>query len=606
MKRNSPGCAGDVLALAARIAHPWDPADLATIDRNALVAVGEMLRGQKVSMLHVERMHGSALRGTPLAQFLDEDRSCYQRERNEYEAIRLALEADGVVPMVFKSAGLAPSFHYLSSNLDVIVRDGDAARARDRLLERGYIELLNIEEPKKFLFRRFPGEGRSFAFHLHEQVGWGVPFLDNESLWNDSRHPHDDPAIVIPGARHALCITLAHWFYEDKKLNLGNMFLTANCLHEIEGELGHAATLAAARGWEEGFWCALGVFDGAWTRIYGDAAVTGARADELASALRRFARARRRTVEGAIMGTKIPATIPFLHNKWMYYRKLLRDPHRSPTRRARDVLDTILWAVRWKLHLRPQHGLLVTISGCDGSGKTVQVDGLRDVLSACDIRHRVTWSRGASSRLMSCVLKVGKLLMHEKAIDANANGNPGAGEAGRHARRKRAVRNPVARFVFSVFYALDLSWVYCLRPRILVWWGLVVVHDRYVYDAICDFAVMTGTDARRPPLPLRWLVWWAPRPRVRVLLDVDPEEALHRKPEEGATDHLYAARIGFETLARRHKLSVVDAQRSIVEVRASLARVVLTEFYSRYATLLGALLASNPGHLNPEVSRNTR
>ena len=587
------------LLAAARLAHPWDPAPLEAYTSEQLLAAAVTLQSHKVSLMALRQTHGNSVLDTPLAAVIDEERSRYRREREEYEKIRLGFAGGGIDAMLFKSTGLFPSFHYLSANLDVIVPDGRARDARNQLKALGYVELLNIEEPGKFLFRRFPGDGSSFAFHLHEVVGWGVPFLDNEPLWAGARTPAEDPDILIPGPREALLVTIAHWFYEDKELALGNLFLTANALWEWEGTLCQASQLAADKGWEDGFWGGLQVFDRAWSDIMGTPFLSATRRNELDDGLRASSFVRDHVVARVRYGPDVPARLPFLRNKMSYYRKIALDPSRSFWRKIGDVVTTVLWAVRWKLHIRSQRGLLVSVSGCDGSGKTLQVQRLRGALDACDIRNRVIWSRGASSRGIAPFLRLGKFIASVRSRDASVQAGDSSGEAGRFEQRQRLLRRPFPRLAFATLFAIDLAWTYCVRTRLAMLAGNVVLCDRYVYDALVDYTLYTGCSLSELPASLRWLERASPRPHVPVLLDVDPDEALRRKPEEGDTGHLARARETFVGLAHDRNLLVMPADHSADEVQSRTVGAVLNAFYDRYGTLCNKLLCSNPSQLNP-------
>jgi thymidylate kinase len=292
---------------------------------------------------------------------------------------------------------------------------------------------------------------------------------------------------------------------------------------------------------------------------------------------------------------RTPARIPFLRNKLVYYRKVLTDPSRTLGRRLRDAVETFLWAVRWKLHVRSQRPILVTLSGCDGSGKTLQADGLRGVFDTCDLRNAGVWARGASSRFMSFFIRVGKALRRSPG-----EGAAHAGEAARFEDRRRSLGgNRAIRGLFAFLYALDLTWPYLVKTRLLMAVGKVVICDRYVYDALVDYTLYTGDAIDALPAPLRWLERAAPRPQVRILLDVDPSEALRRKPEEGAVTHLEQAREAFAVLAGRHGMEVISLGPGPEEVQQRLARTALDAFYERYGTFLNGLLWSNPGQLNP-------
>ncbi len=593
------------LRLAAHLANPECALDLRALDAESLTKAATLLEKQKVSFIPIAARFGDAVAGTALAEFVARDHARYDAERQEFERIRLAFARERIEAMVFKSTGLPPSFHYLSSNLDILVRQGCSKPARRILNDMGYVELLNVEEPLKFLFRRFAGDGSSFAFHLHEQVGWGVPFLDNEPVWAHARHPDDDPDILIPGVSEGLLVTLAHWFYEDKALSLGNLFLTANALRTMTDPLAEPAIHARRRGWEEGFWGALCIFDEAWKRLFDSAMLSTEQRAEIERAPARYAKVRADLLPQVRYGeNNVAAVIPFRANKVAYYRKVMRDMGRPLEHRLADVVDTLAWAVRWKLHVRSQPALLVTLSGIDGSGKSVQADRLRAAFETCDVRVRPIWARGASSRSVGAIMRVGKRLLGGGSGDSNVASatTMKRNETERFAERRRRLQNPFARWVFSVVYATDLFWPYVWQTRRALLNGNVVICDRHICDALADYALFTGTDPANPPLSLKVLHTMIPRPQVAILLDVDAEEALRRKPEEGSSEHLAIARHMLLNLAQARRMTVVGGTSTADEIQRSVARTALTEFYARYSTLINWLLRSNPGQMNSRES----
>jgi thymidylate kinase len=588
----SPG----VLRLAAQLA--CRTVDLSTVDAASLEQAARQLEKQKVSFLPLAERLGAAIETTPLREFVARDRAHYRAQRDEFERIRRDLAAQDVRAMVFKSAGAPPSFHYLSSNLDILLPERTAALGRRVLTDLGYVELLNVEEPRKFLFRRFTGDGSSFAFHLHEVVGWGVPFLDNRPMWANARPAPDDADILIPGPSEALLVTLAHWFYEDKALSLGNLLLTRAALRSMDEALAEPAAHARRRGWEEGFWAALCIAEEAWKRLYDEPLLSVEQRAELDHAPARYAEMRRRLLPLVVYGEgDVPARIPFKANKVAYYRKVMRDHGRPTDRKLGDVYNTFLWAVRWRFHIRSQPPLLVALGGCDGSGKSLQAERLRAAFETCDVRVRTVWTRGASSKGAGALLRAGRAALGGSAAPTGAR--VGGGEAARFEERRRRLRSPFARWIFSLVFAGSLFGPYVVRVRRLLITGNVVICDRYIADALVDYALFTGTDPARPPVALRAVGALAPRPQVAILLDVEPAEALRRKAEEGAATHLAASRTMFLGLAQAGRMSVMDASASADEVQRHIARSALHEFYRRYSTLINWLLKSNPGQMNP-------
>jgi len=146
-----------------------------------------------------------------------------------------------------------------------------------------------------------------------------------------------------------------------------------------------------------GFWGALAIFDEAWKRLFDSPLLSTEQRAELDHAPARYAKVRADLLPQVRYGDNhVPAIIPFRANKVAYYRKVMKDPGRPIEDKAADVADTLVWAVRWKLHVRSQPGLLVTLSGIDGSGKSVQADRLRAAFETCDVRVKPIWARGGS------------------------------------------------------------------------------------------------------------------------------------------------------------------------------------------------------------------
>jgi thymidylate kinase len=252
------------------------------------------------------------------------------------------------------------------------------------------------------------------------------------------------------------------------------------------------------------------------------------------------------------------------------------------------------------LHVITQKPFLVTLSGCDGSGKTVQARALEDVFKTCDMRVAVVWSRGASSPASGALIRLGKRLF---GGDDAADPAPGATEADKLAGRRRRLESAMARRLFSVVYASELFWTWVVKVRWLLLRGHAVVCDRYVADAMVDFAVLSGTDVTSPPAALRFLRALAPRPHVAFLLDVIEGEALARKPEEGSVDHLAEARRAFKSLAAVAGMIVLPAHMSQEQVYETVAHETLAPFYLRYRTFINWLYLSNPGQMNPGAWR---
>ncbi|MFH1754370.1 MAG: hypothetical protein ABIA59_01590 [Candidatus Latescibacterota bacterium] len=595
----------DALRIAANIANPWSeesPPDLTAQEAEKMAA---LLAWNHASLLPLARRCRSELDASLLLPYVKQEELLFKRLRAEFERVNLEFENKAIRTVFIKSTGLYPSFPHLSSNLDVMVPRERGDEARKTLRELGYIELINAEEPKKFLFRRFVANESSFTFHLHEQVGWGVPFVDSKAVWQNARPAPDDAGVCIPGPVEALLITLAHWFYEDKALSLGNVFVTGNAIRNLPCPLDEAAKGASVRGWQAGFHAALKIFNQSWQHLFGVYFLNEAVMSELDEHLEKERFIRSAILSKARYLQKMPATVPFGANKIIYYRKIIGDTRRSPGQRIKDVFLTLVWAFHLKAHVRSQKPFLIAASGCDGSGKTVHVNYLAEAFQTCGLRTRVIWSRGGSSGLMSMFIRAAKKLISQRAKNESMPGTRGPGpakEAGENAKvmsRRKNLQNPFLRFLYSVLYSIDLSLVYCIKTRIHLWLGNAVICDRYLADAQVDFAMTSGQPVDKPPLAMKLLRWFAPRPNLSYVLDVEETEALRRKPEEGSSEHLAEARAMFLRAAKRHDMTIIAAGASKEAIMERIVYDCLDSYYKRRGTLVNGLLFMNPNQLNP-------
>src|SRR4029079_5121324 len=105
--------------------------------------------------------------------------------------------------------------------------------------------------------------------------------------------------------------------------------------------LAEPAAHGRRRGWEEGFWGALAIFDEAWKRLFDSPLLSTEQRAELDHAPPPHAKGRAalrhtRACHGKVRGhllpqvrygdIPVPAIIPFRANKVAYYRKVMKDP----------------------------------------------------------------------------------------------------------------------------------------------------------------------------------------------------------------------------------------------------------------------------------------
>jgi thymidylate kinase len=585
------------LVIAARLA---DPATRRLIDFRREVdwtAVLDILAGNKVPLV--------GLAGDPdltacplleLAGFQEaviEQTEIWRSFRHEYGIVRDRFLERGVESVLFKSVGLSPSFPYTSDNLDTLVRPEHIQRAREILGELGYVELRNVEEPQKFLFRKFEGGESVSAIHLHGTVGWGVPFLDDDALWRRVRVSEDDPSVFVPAPEDALLATIAHAFYENKSFKLQDIARIRHCLRKGNVDFPDIEKIARERGWEDGLAFCLLLYSRLEDLLYGEQRIPG---DALERARRIIASKAwlSRQLENTSKRDEVhfPFHLPFLFGKIMYYRKILGDSRRRSATRMYDVVSTLAWGIKLKLHIRGQRGMIVSFSGIDGSGKTVHIRSLIEAFAAADIEARSYWTRfGSSARKRS-------------SGDASA-GNAGPSDTAASLERRRGrLRNPGMRFGWLTCNLTALVLRYNWRARLKRRLGGVMICDRYVYDAVVEIGASLPDDPRLSRWTERWLIRLCPRPDVAWLLDVPADVSVRRQADEGGStasaEELSRQRSMYLALAEVHGLNVVTTESRPEETTSRVVRETLLAYFKDYGTRVNALLLSNPGQMNPK------
>lgn len=566
-------------------AKPVEPDDWAQADVDALVAC---LRRNKVPLLTARRVRPDlAVWGAPpIAEALAQEQASLDRQRGEYVKVRDALASLGVPCALIKSAGIPPSFPYRSDNVDLLVPLELEQTAAKVLYGLGYVELRNIEEPRKFLFKRFVGGAEASAIHLHTQVGWGTGFLVDEWLWERVRPSPDDPDVSILGPEDEVLVTLAHAFYEDKEFKIWDIVKVRHCLSEAHFDWDYCARQAEERGWLRGLNVILGHVSRAEGMWFADARVPNAVPNRMPPA-----------PLPPVQVQTLPVRVGFVYSKRHYFAKVARDRRLSPTQKWDDAARHALAGVRRKLRVRSQRPMLVAISGVDGSGKTAHAEAVQAAFARCDIRARVVWTRGASSPLTDTLIRLGKRWLGGASAAPAMHGNDASDP---WQRRAAFWRRPVVRVVWPWVIALDLWRQYLTRVAWPLLCGWVVIADRYVADAQAEVAAyLEAAGEGRVPFALRLLERLSPRPAIAFLLDVPPDVAACRKAGQESEAFLARQAAWYRRLAQTRGWHVLDAAEPLDAIAGETVRLTLLRYYRRYRTFINGLFLFNPRAKRP-------
>jgi dTMP kinase len=177
---------------------------------------------------------------------------------------------------------------------------------------------------------------------------------------------------------------------------------------------------------------------------------------------------------------------------------------------------------------------VITISGLDGSGKSTQVDRLRDRFEA----------EGKSVRYFHAV--------HFSVAQAHRRLRRRAGGSSEASERAAVTTASAAAIALrKVVLRIDLSRYRGLLRRLARAGVDVLVSDRFYYDNLVNIAFLEHSDSFVNVTPTR--------PDVAIYLHAEPEAimARDRAPEQGI-GYLVAKRALYDALATRFALTVID------------------------------------------------
>jgi thymidylate kinase len=219
-------------------------------------------------------------------------------------------------------------------------------------------------------------------------------------------------------------------------------------------------------------------------------------------------------------------------------------------------------------------GAIVTFSGLDGAGKSSQTVLLKQALERQGIDAAIEWVPVAINPSLEHMKAAGKRLLG--LMPASARDSPaGAQEPSGLDPGKRLVRrSPVARHVWSSIVTLlnvVSHWRMYLRHRVA---GNLVIFDRYSLDSAVRLDTWYG-DLGSVEFQM-WLIrTLSPRPLCSFFLDVPPERALARKPEQWDLAMLTRQAELYRRQCRRFGARRLDGERSRDDLAAQIAEEVL-------------------------------
>jgi thymidylate kinase len=206
---------------------------------------------------------------------------------------------------------------------------------------------------------------------------------------------------------------------------------------------------------------------------------------------------------------------------------------------------------------------LIALCGIDGTGKSTQASLLRDRFQTSGRSAEVLWCRWDPLLARPAVRLLDRLSRRPKTGPAVADANE-KNDDSRRALKRRLLASSLVRRLWTGLMVLDYGLQVApklIRARRR---AEVVIVDRYRHDVLIDLSA--GGELVPTPGVLRWLL---PDPDLIVVLDVDEQVALARKPDSPDLTYLAQRRQLYRELAQGSTAILVDASKSTEVVSES-------------------------------------
>ena len=545
-------------------------------------AVLDILRKNKIPLVHLFPSTGRKFPVlTETKEFVKEyeqEKAELDLQRNEYLRVKNRFHLAGIEDVLIKSTG---HFPHKGDNLDVLVKKTKISTARKLLGEMGYVELRNMEEPYKYLFRKFD-RGRSVsAVHLHEKIAWITPFHDEDLLWERYRKSPCDDSIDIPSIEDSMLIITAHWFYENKDLKLCDL---ANIYSLLEaGTIDWEKMRAVARrlGWIDGFNLCTLIYVELFkqvspktTNLMPETVLTRAK-EELPLCSCLFLNKLERDAP-----LVFPLRFSKVHCKLLHYKQAIRDKsEKGFYPKAKRLLLLTKYAIQVKSKRGYQPPFLVSFSGMDGSGKTTHARSLQKCFNACGIRNVYVWSRVGSSNTLKLLSRFKRLL----PLEGKDKSRQSIAYAIRNNHRSR--KTSLLRLVYVTILLTEMTLQYFLRVKLPLLRNKVVICDRYVFDTIAEvycrsYSSPKDIDKKLPTKILRALT---PRSDIAYLLEIPYDVACKEKEDNRMDCGQISRQIAlYHEMAGSFRLDIMDARTDFRDLSTRVSYEVLKRYYRRF------------------------
>jgi dTMP kinase len=362
----------------------------------------------------------------------------------------------------------------------------------------------------------------------------------------------------------------------------------SSCLKKGDLDWEYMEGVAKKRGWLNGFYFGLLVQSLIEKKLLGESSIDEICLESMKAELPGWMRA---FLNKKVCATEIalPFALPKIFGKFLHFVKTVRDKTTNPSRKlyelykvAHGALFVILF-YKFKINIRHQQPMLISISGVDGSGKTTYAKALYDHLIFCELRTKLVWSRVGSSSLLKPFSKTAKILFRWRKGKGISNCEHFQES---EARRKDVFKkSSVLRTLGLSLLLLEMLYQYFFKVTLPLLLRKVVICDRYIYDTLIDMTTRYDLDksSLEGRLFTKILTALIPRPDVAYVLDLRLEGVCNRREVGFEEMLLIRDQIDlYKKLSSTYNLQHINNDRAISKISNEMIHEILTGYYKKW------------------------